>query len=249
MKSGSPCAARLGIAFLCLLLASNAFGAGNSRPEKELSDNATRELVTGVKNAGGIPGNPRLEVKAVIESEARNAAGYYCGTAFYVFLDGLGDPRLVYGSFGLGRTAEEARQGAFKEWQMMFLSTFLHALSRSAEDYIEKDGLRIFYSTLMVRGSDPFTRKDAREELAWKLVAPYLPTVEKTILQGAKQLPDIQTVLISMAVDKGGTTGGQWQFNGGIVPDLLASAKECGLPLQGHYMVKQYFIFQGTKFK
>jgi hypothetical protein len=129
---------------------------------------------------------------------------------------------------------------------MMFLPTLIHALARS-NDCINKDGIQIYYSALMVRGADPFTQKDHQEDLALKLVQPYVPIVKKTVLYGAKQLGDMQTIILTVAVGKGGKTDGQWQFNGKIMPGLMADARTCGLPTGNEYMMKQFYIFRGTK--
>jgi hypothetical protein len=230
---------------LSLCVALRAFAAGDSKAEIDLANKATKELNKGILHAGGIAGNPNIEVKVVLEQEAKNSVAYYCGTTFYVFLNGVGDPRFIYGSVGIGNNTEEARLAAYNDWQIMFLSTFLNALAHS-KDFLQKDGMQIYYSPVVFRGNDPF-EKDEQKDFTLKLVTPYIPIIKKTVLHGARQLVDIQTIVLTVHVRRNGETDGQWQFNGEIMQGLMANAAKCNLPTDRDYMLKALYVFRGGK--
>jgi hypothetical protein len=236
--------AQVGFLVLLLLAVPKAFADGDTKAERQIAEIATKELINAVRDAGGIEGNPKIEVKAVVEREVRNAAASYCGIAFYVFLDGVGDPRLVYGSVGTGKDIEDARHDAYDEWRGMFVFTLASALGRS-KDYLQMEGMQIYCSPLIVRGNVPVGENTA--DLPVRLVTPYVPIVKKTVLHGARQLKDIQTILLTVAIDSNGFTNGQWQFNGQIIPGLLANGRDSKLPTSGQYMLKQYYVFRGGK--
>ena len=118
--------------------------------EAEISSQATAMLTNKLSSSGFRAALPKMEVKAVIENELARAGSYFTGIAFYLLVDGQADPRFVYGSVGIGESMEEARQIAYGEWTVIFVPTFVHAVTLSI-DRIDAGGLHIYASNVVAR--------------------------------------------------------------------------------------------------
>jgi hypothetical protein len=244
------------VAALCplwLLLAGSVAGAENpdslqSRAtlEAEISSQATAALRSEISSAG--PGLlvSKIEIAATIKNESDKDGTYFSLILFDITVDGSRDPRFMYGSIGLAKSIREARQIAYKEWWAMFLPTFVRALTLSS-DHLTEDGLQIYSSIIMCRGASPFPLAENQGSDSLLIVRPYIPLVRKSPTPATDFLRDAHAILLFMAVEQTGETSGYCYFNGQELP-LAADARSIGLPSTGStYMLKQLFIFRGSK--
>jgi hypothetical protein len=214
--------------------------------DDELSGPATKEIARRVASLG-LAGFPNLAAHAVIVHSSVEGGYHILGVTFFLSADDIDDQRFRYSCVGVGQTKEDARNSVYEQWVVAFVPAFVHAVAQS-DDRIDFNGLRIYFSTLMVRGRDGVDLEFdcAPKELALRLVTPYVQVVKSTVLRGATLLVDAQTISLSLHVSVDAGTEGEWLFNGTAMPAILADARSCGLPGQPvDYMLKQFYIFRG----